>query len=102
MPQGLAAVAVLEEKTIDLSWQPDTEPDLAGYIVYRIGSGEAANGNGTADWMRISGSQPVVGPAYRDKAVEPGQTYRYKVSAIDLTGHESTASAETQESIPNP
>lgn len=102
VPQGLAAVAVPEEKTIDLSWQPDTEPDLAGYIVYRIGSGEAANGNGTADWMRISGPQPVVGPAYRDKAVEPGQTYRYKVSAIDLTGHESAGSMETQESVPNP
>ena len=99
VPQGLAAVAVPEEKTIDLSWQPDTEPDLAGYIVYRTGTGEAANG---ADWVRISGLQPVVGPAYRDKTVEPGQTYRYKVSAIDLTGHESAGSAETQESVPNP
>ena len=102
VPQGLAAVAVPEEKSIDLSWQPDTEADLAGYIVYRIESGEAANGNGAADWMRVSGSQPVVGPAFRDKTVEPGHTYRYKVSAIDLTGHESAGSAETQESIPNP
>ncbi len=102
VPQGLAAVAVPEEKTIDLSWQPDTEADLAGYIVYRIGSGEAANGNGAADWIRVSGSQPVAGPAYRDKTAEPGHTYRYKVSAIDLTGHESAGSAETQESVPNP
>jgi len=102
VPQGLAAVAVPEERSIDLSWQPDTEADLAGYIVYRIGSGEAANGNGAADWMRISGSQLVVGAAYRDKTVEAGKTYRYKVSAIDLTGHESAGSAETQESVPNP
>lgn len=102
VPQGLVAVAVPEERTIDLSWQPDTEADLAGYIVYRIGSGEAANGNGMADWMRVSGSQPVASPAYRDKTVEPGHTYRYKVSAIDLTGHESAGSAEAQESVPNP
>jgi hypothetical protein len=102
VPQGLAAVSVPEEKTIDLSWQPDTDADLAGYIVYRIGSGEAANGNGEADWIRISGPRPVVGPAYRDKTVQAGSSYRYKVSAIDLTGHESAGSAEAQEMVPNP
>ena len=36
---GLAAVAIAGENgasaAIDLSWQPDTEADLAGYIVYR-------------------------------------------------------------------
>jgi hypothetical protein len=100
VPQGLAAVAVPEEKTIDLSWQPDSEADLAGYIVYRIASGEAADDKGA--WARISGQQPLASPAYRDKAVEPGQIYRYKVSAIDLTGHESAGSTETQESVPNP
>jgi hypothetical protein len=100
VPQGLAAVAVPEEKTIDLSWQPDSEADLAGYIVYRSASGEAADDKGT--WIRISGPQPLAGPAYRDKTVEPGHAYRYKVSAIDLTGHESAESAEAQESMPNP
>ena len=100
VPQGPAAVAVPEEKTIDLSWQPDTEADLAGYIVYRIASGEAADDKGA--WTRISGPQPLASPAYRDKTVEPGHTYRYKVSAIDLTGHESVGSAEAQESMPNP
>jgi hypothetical protein len=102
VPQGLAAVAVTEEKTIDLSWQPGADADLAGYIVYRVGSGKAANGNGIADWMRISGPQPIPTSAYRDRAVEPGHTYRYRVSAIDLTGHESEPSAEAQESVLNP
>jgi len=94
VPRGLAAVAVPEEKTIDLSWQPDTEADLAGYIVYR--------GEGTAEWLRISGAQPVASPAYRDKTVEAGHAYRYKVSAIDQTGHESAGSAEARETMPNP
>jgi hypothetical protein len=94
VPQGLAAVLVPEEKTIDLSWQPDTEEDLAGYIVYRAES----DGN----WKRVSGPQPLAGAAWRDAAIEPGHSYRYAVSAIDLTGHESKRSAEAQETFPNP
>lgn len=97
IPQGLVAVLVPEEKTIDLSWQPDSDPytdsDLAGYIVYR------AEGDGS--WQRISGAQPLTGSAYRDAAVEAGHTYRYAVTAIDLTGHESKRSAEASESVPN-
>jgi hypothetical protein len=92
VPQGLVAVLVPEEKTIDLSWQPDTEEDLAGYIVYRAES--------DASWIRISGAQPLEGPAFRDRTVEPGHSYRYTVSAIDLTGHESSRSSEAQETIP--
>jgi hypothetical protein len=94
VPQGLAAVLVPEEKTIDLSWQPDTEEDLAGYIVYRAETGE--------DWKRISPAQPLAGPAFRDTAIEPGHSYRYAVSAIDVSGHESKHSAEASESVPNP
>ena len=98
VPQGLVAVLVPEEKTIDLSWQPDsdsyTDRDLAGYVVYRA--------EADSEWQRISGSQPVAGSAYRDRAIEPGHSYRYAVSAIDQTGHESKRSAEAQESFPNP
>jgi len=98
VPQGLVAVLVPEDKTIDLSWQPDsdsyTDRDLAGYIVYRA--------EAEGEWRRISGSQPVAGSAYRDRAIEPGHNYRYAVSAIDLSGHESKRSAEAQESFPNP
>jgi hypothetical protein len=94
VPRDLVAVLVPEEKTIDLSWQPDTDEDLAGYIVYRA---ESEGG-----WRRISAAQPLTGPAYRDATVEPGHSYRYAVSAIDLTGHESKRSSEAQESVPNP
>lgn len=94
VPSGLAAVFVAEEKTIDLSWQPDSEDDLAGYIVVR----EEAGG----DWKRISPAQPLPGPAFRDTTVEAGRSYRYAVSAIDFSGHESERSAEATESVPNP
>ena len=97
-PTGLAAVATASETgaqtAIDLSWQPVTDPNLAGYIVYRR-EAEAA-------WQRISPAGPLVPPAFRDTAVQPGHTYRYAVSAIGQNGLESARSAETEESVPNP
>lgn len=98
VPTGLAAVATSGESgagpAIDLSWTPDTEADLAGYIVYRR--------EGDGAWRRISGPQPVVGPGYHDDKVEPGHTYDYAVSAVDAEGHESTRSAAAQETAPAP
>ena len=98
VPAGLAAVATAPsaaaEAAIDLSWQPNTEPDLAGYIVYRREAAET--------WKRISPAQPLVGPAFHDARIQPGHTYRYAVTAIDQGGHESARSAEAEETVPNP
>jgi len=97
VPKGLAAVATAgadgSPPAIDLSWQPNAEPDLAGYIVYR------REGNGA--WERISPAQPVVGPAFHDDHVKAGETYTYAVSAIDQGGHESARSAAAEESVPS-
>jgi hypothetical protein len=98
VPIGLAAVAIAgengSEPAIDLSWQPDTDADLAGYIVYRR--------EGSGNWERISPAQAVVGPAFRDARVQVGHSYIYAVSAIDEGGHESARSAEAVETIANP
>jgi len=100
VPKGLVAVATAggngAGSAIDLSWLPDTEADLAGYIVYRHEPGAAAA------WQRISPAQPVVGPGFHDANVQPGHTYAYAVSAIDRDGHESARSAEAQETVPGP
>jgi hypothetical protein len=108
VPVGLAAVATLSENgapaAIDLSWQPNTEPDLAGYAVYRCEPGAArgeCGGSDQVDWERISGAQPLAGPGFHDANVAPGHTYAYAVSAIDQEGHESARSAEAQETVPN-
>jgi hypothetical protein len=98
VPTGLAAVATAAgagtEASIDLSWQPGTEADLAGYAVYRR--------EGDGGWQRISPAEPLIAPAFRDGHVQPGHTYRYAVSAIDQGGHESVRSAEAEETAPNP
>ena len=96
VPTGLAAVANAPADgapaSIDLSWLPGAEPDLAGYAVYRR--------EGSGPWQRISSAQPVAGPAFHDAHVEPGRTYTYAVSAISLSGHESARSAPAQETVP--
>jgi hypothetical protein len=98
VPTGLAAVATAPEAgtvaSIDLNWEPNPEPDLAGYLVYRR--------EDETPWQRVSGEKPLAGPAFHDIVVLPGHTYRYGVSAVDRGGHESGRSAEAKETVPKP
>jgi len=101
VPRGLAAVATAGAAgtgpAIDLNWQPNTEADLAGYVVYRSETNAAESG-----WQRISPAGPVTSPGFHDASVQPGHTYRYAVSALDEQGHESARSAEAEETVPGP
>lgn len=106
IPQDLAAAADSRSNAIDLSWSADTEPDLAGYIVYRhvVRKPKGAEQGVTNDLLqRISGSVPLATPAYHDMQLQPGITYAYSVSAIDQSGNESGRSVEAQETLtPSP
>lgn len=97
-PVGLAAVAMGAEDGnpagVDLSWQSNSETDLAGYVVYRR--------EDRGRWQRISPAQPVVGPGFHDGHVEAGHTYEYAVTAVDQSGHESRRSEAAMETVPNP
>jgi hypothetical protein len=92
-PVGLQAVADPEAKAIDLSWSPDTERDIGGYIVYRREAGSSANP------VRVS-PPGLVAPSFRDASSLPGHSYAYSVSAIDLDGNESPRSADVEETLP--
>jgi hypothetical protein len=98
IPTGLAAVATGANggapASIDLSWLPDAEPDVAGYRVYRR--------EGQAAWRRVSGDLPVVGPAFHDTDVQLGHAYNYAVTAVDTRGNESARSVEASDTVPNP
>ena len=98
VPAGLVAVATPAHDgmppSIDLSWQPDAETGVAGYIVYRREEGQE-------QWERISPAQPVIGPAFHDAHVSAGQTYHYAVSAVGADGLESARCAEALETVPN-
>ena len=109
IPQGLAAVATGGENgnppAIDLSWQPDTDATLAGYIVYRRetspSAGQSSSEN-NADWQHISPPQPVIGPGFHDSGVQAGHSYMYAVSAVGQNGRESGRSVEAGDTVPVP
>ncbi len=91
VPTGLVAIpgeGFGAPLSIDLSWESNAETDLLGYQVYRR--------TGKGDFRRIT-TDPISTPAYRDLKIEPGQTYTYRVTAVDRRGNESGPSAEVQE-----
>ncbi|HKU20670.1 MAG TPA: fibronectin type III domain-containing protein [Terriglobales bacterium] len=92
-PSGLQAVfsGVGQQPFVDLTWAPNTDPDLAGYNVYR----REKNG----PWTRIN-SALLPTPAYRDGNVAAGRTYFYAVTALDVHGNESARSPEASETVP--
>ena len=81
-PAGLTAVPTTT--SIELAWDRDTEPDLAGYRVYRAAPG--------GEFEKIG--ETAEAPSYSDKQVESGKQYRYAVSAFDKAGNESKRSVE--------
>ena len=93
VPTGLQAVfsSVGQKPFIDLTWAPNNESDLAGYLVYRR--------TVDTDFVQISPS-PLKALAWRDNDVQPGQTYFYAVSAVDVRGNQSARSMPAQESAP--
>lgn len=67
-------VVVQEGRAVRLFWDPNREPDLAGYRVYRsVDSGP---------WHKL-GPDPLEQASYLDAEVEFEQRIRYRVSAVD-------------------
>jgi hypothetical protein len=98
-PSGLEAVpggATSADRSIDLSWTPNTDPDLAGYIVYRQEIDAKGVAAGTATRLNPN---LVVGPAYRDQTAVAGRRYVYRVTAVDTAGNESAPSDPVQETL---
>jgi hypothetical protein len=92
-PSGVQAVfsASPPNSFIDITWTANTEPDLAGYNVFR------RSGNNPA--VKINTEQ-VKTPRFPDPGVQPGTKYFYSVTAVDLRGNESGKSEETSETVP--
>jgi hypothetical protein len=88
VPKGLNAVAAGEK--IELVWDRNTEPDLAGYRLYR------ALGDGKLE--RIADIQDA--PSYSDGKVESGKRYRYAVSSVDRLNNESNLSDPVEITAP--
>ena len=94
VPAGLQAVfsGPGQKPFIDLVWTPNSEPDLAGYNVYRCDEGRE-------EAVKLN-SDLIKSPAFRDTEVAPGHRYVYSISAGDVRGNESPRSEEAAESVP--
>ena len=80
-PAGLHASTA--PNSIELNWEPNQEPDLNAYRIYR------AFGAGAFEKL----ADVSVVPSYSDHAIEAGKTYRYQITALDKAGNESQRSA---------
>ncbi len=60
---------------IDVEWNASSSPDVAGYKVYR-----SAN---SGSWVLLNTTGLVTITKYRDASVTSGNTYRYRVTAVD-------------------
>lgn len=88
-PSGLISIAA--ESSISLTWDDNTETDLAGYRVWRRMEGESE--------FELLTPQPIRGNVFRDTRVEKSIRYDYAVTALDRAGNESPKSDIVSEII---
>ena len=72
-PKQLAAIG--SAGVINLIWEPNSEADLAGYIVLR--------GEAPGDKLQALTPSPIAATNYRDSDVKAGVGYVYAVVAVD-------------------
>jgi hypothetical protein len=86
-PAGLAAVATAG--AVNLIWDANSEPDLAGYVVLR--------GEAPGDTLQPLTPEPIRETRFRDTTATPGVRYVYAIVAVDRTGNRSAASPRVEE-----
>jgi hypothetical protein len=72
-PKSLVSVA--NEGAISLIWEPNTDKDLAGYVVLR--------GELPGETLTPLTPMPIQETSYRDATAKPDVTYVYAVTAVD-------------------
>ena len=85
-PKELKAIA--GDGVISLIWEPNTEKDMAGYIVLR--------GVEPAETLEPITPAPIVEASFKD-TVQPGIVYVYAVRAVDRAGNSSPLSVRATE-----
>jgi hypothetical protein len=82
---------VATASAVSLIWEPNTEADLAGYVVLR--------GEAPGDKLAPLTAAPIGDAAYVDTSIRRNRTYVYEVIAIDKVGNRSAPSNRVEESI---
>jgi hypothetical protein len=90
-PENLTAS--VGDGAVTLDWADNSEPDLAGYLVYRTTDPPDASPRA---WTSIG--TPTLSD-FIDDGVATGVPYFYRVSAVDTSGNESPPSGEIQAEV---
>jgi hypothetical protein len=85
-PKGVAGIA--SDGAINLIWEPNTEKDLAGYIVLRAAA--------PSQELQSVTATPIQETSFKD-GVQAGVAYTYVVKAVDRAGNASAASERVTE-----
>jgi fibronectin type 3 domain-containing protein len=92
-PQGL--LAKTERGKITLTWQPNREPDLKGYLVERSSDVQFHS-------RLLLTTNPIDKPTFTDELLPASQTtYGYVVFAIDRAGNRSAPSTLVKAAMPD-
>jgi hypothetical protein len=84
-------LSVTAASTAALSWNANTESDLAGYKVYQ--------GTGSGTYGAPLTTLPKTTTSYTATGLQNGTTYFFVITSYDSSGNESTFSNEVSKSI---
>uniref|UniRef100_UPI0011B06C26 malectin domain-containing carbohydrate-binding protein n=1 Tax=Cryobacterium sp. Y82 TaxID=2045017 RepID=UPI0011B06C26 len=83
-----AVTGVMSENSVELTWSPSADADLAGYRVERAVSTDGP-------WSTLSGAAPLGQTTFRDTTLPFANTAYYRVLAVDASGNASAPSSTT-------
>lgn len=83
-PEGLTAGSA--NLVVSLFWAANAESDLAGYNIYRRIASDPPN-----HWSKLN-AEPHALTTFRDERTLRGETYFYRITAVDRAGNESAPS----------
>jgi len=89
VPSGL--VSIVAGDFVSLTWDENSDEDLAGYRVWRRMEGK--------DEFVLLTPQTIAENAFNDTTVEKNKRYHYAVTALDTSGNESRKSESVSEII---
>jgi hypothetical protein len=94
-PESVQAVANAtgSERSVDITWSPNNERDLAGYNVYR----REPEYSTKPEKINI---EVLRGSAFKDTTAKAGHHYAYTITAVDVRNNESKPSQPADERVP--
>ena len=93
-----APAPVVNPHSVTLTWAP-SKSKVAGYNVYRAPAPQKPAKKLAEKPVKLTDGI-VLGTEYSDNTVEPGRTYIYYVTSVDLTGLEGVSSKGIEVTVP--